>query len=100
MRTLVFIVLLSIASVSVSAQALCEKYAMDSSVFRKPIPAISHVKSSECLPVYVVPQNYYAQHLGFFCRQELILQRAKIPMIFRLGSVEQSNYFEEKPGYK
>jgi len=48
----------------------------------------------------LIPQNYYVQHLGFFCRQELKMQQAKIPITFRLGSMEQCNRLEQKPGYR
>lgn len=47
-----------------------------------------------------IPQDYYAQHLGFFCRQELKMQRAKVPVTFRVGSMEQCNRLEQKPGYR
>src|SRR4051812_27686989 len=48
----------------------------------------------------IVPRNYYTQHLGFFCRQELKMQQAKVPVTFRLGSMEQCNTLEQKPGYR
>ena len=48
-------------------------------------------------PVQVIPQNYYTQHFGVMCRQELILEKAtKIPFRFRLGSLQQCNYYEGK----
>ena len=48
----------------------------------------------------IIPQNYYTQHLGFFCRQELKMQQAKIPVTFRVGSMDQCNTLEQKPGYR
>lgn len=47
-----------------------------------------------------VPSDLYTHHLGFFCRQELKMQRAHIPVTFRLGSMNYCNYLEQKPGYK
>ncbi|MES2704790.1 MAG: hypothetical protein V4649_19270 [Bacteroidota bacterium] len=47
-----------------------------------------------------IPQNHYASHLGFFCRQELKMQKANLPVIFRVGRVEDCNRLEQKPGYK
>lgn len=44
----------------------------------------------------VIPGNYYTQHFGYFCRQELKLQQANIPVIFRLGSVEYCDWMEQK----
>jgi hypothetical protein len=52
------------------------------------------------LDVPVVPQNFYVQQLGFFCRQELKMQEAHIPLSFRLGSLEYCNWMEQKPGYR
>ena len=41
--------------------------------------------------------NYYASHLGFFCKKEIILERAaKIPIKFRLGSIEECDRMEGK----
>ena len=41
--------------------------------------------------------NYYASHLGFFCKQEIKFQKvAKIPIKFRLGSVEECDRMEGK----
>ena len=41
--------------------------------------------------------NYYASHLSFFCKQEIKFQKvAKIPIKFRLGSVEDCDRLEGK----
>ena len=41
--------------------------------------------------------NYDADHLAFFCRLELRLEKAtKIPVRFRLGDVQQVDYLEGK----
>jgi hypothetical protein len=52
-------------------------------------------KSRNC-----IPNNYYARHLGFFCRQELKMQQLHVPVTFRLGSTDYCNYLERKPGYR
>ena len=45
-----------------------------------------------------LPQNFYSQHLGFFCKQELRIQKAtKLPLYFRLGSKSYVDYLEKKP---
>jgi hypothetical protein len=46
----------------------------------------------------VLPQNFYKQHLGFFCRQEDLLQKkTKTNIYFRLGSKAYVDYLEQKP---
>ena len=45
----------------------------------------------------VLPADYYATHLPFFCSTELKLQKAlKFPVKFRLGSVEACDKLEGK----
>ncbi len=52
--------------------------------------------ASQLLRPLQVPANFYTQRLGFFCRQELKMQNAHIPVTFRLGSMENCNYLEQK----
>ncbi len=47
-----------------------------------------------------IPLDFYARHLGFFCREELKMQQIHVPITFRVGSMDQCNYLEQKPGYK
>lgn len=45
----------------------------------------------------IIPDNFVTSEYGFFCRQELKIEKAtKIPIRFRLGSLEQCNYYEGK----
>ena len=45
----------------------------------------------------VIPSNFYTNNFGFFCKQELRIEKAtKIPLRFRLGSIQQCNYYEGK----
>jgi hypothetical protein len=71
---------------------------------------IGNVKSGErnqqtvdSIPSYglkraIVSPTYYINHLGFFCRQELKIEKAiSLPIKFRIGSIDHVNYLERKP---
>lgn len=46
----------------------------------------------------IIPSNFSMCTYGFFCRQELKVEKAtNIPIRIRLGSLEQCNYYEGKP---
>ena len=46
----------------------------------------------------VLPQNFYNQHLSFFCKKEVQLQKlTSLPVYFRLGSKDHVDYLEQKP---
>ena len=46
----------------------------------------------------VLPHNFYNQHLSFFCKKEVQLQKlTALPVYFRLGSKETVDYLEKKP---
>ena len=50
------------------------------------------------ISIKVLPQNFYKQNLGFFCKKEVQIQQAiKLPLYFRLGSKQHTDYLERKP---
>ena len=52
--------------------------------------SLKHVKQ-------IVPVDFYSCNIGFFCKKELLIEKAtKIPLRFRLGSLQQCNYYEGK----
>jgi hypothetical protein len=45
-----------------------------------------------------LPQNFYNQSLGYFCKKENQLQKiTKLPFYLRLGSKDYTDYLERKP---
>ena len=52
------------------------------------------------VPIQLLPQDYYAINLGFFCKTEIQVQKTlKIPLKFRLGSVSYCDAMEGKSPY-
>lgn len=53
-------------------------------------------------PVFfrLLPEDYYSKNLSFFCKKELQIEKiTKVPVRFRLGSLEQVNALEGKNKY-
>lgn len=66
----------------------------------KPVSTILLINKNIAKTINLQPflsPNYYAMQLGFFCKQEIKLEKiAKIPFKFRMGSVEDCDRLEGK----
>jgi hypothetical protein len=61
------------------------------SILPKPIAVIS--------PSMMIKPSFYCNNLGFFCKQEIKIQKIiKLPFVFRIGSVQEVDYLEGKRG--
>lgn len=64
----------------------------------QPFPAKNIIDSLKLYPLRVLPNNYYFNNIGFFCKKEIQIEKAtKIPFKFRLGSIDYTDYLEQKP---
>ena len=49
-------------------------------------------------PCPALAADFYARNFGFFCKKELQFEKAtKMPVRFRLGSLQYNDYLEQKP---
>ncbi len=76
--------------------------------FTTPTPTIGGIDSNKVVPfttvtfgmkrnVEALPASFYTNHLAFFCRKELQLEKAiNVPVKFRLGSLDYTNMLEGK----
>ncbi len=61
-------------------------------IINKPVFLLNPVSCS------VISADFYTRNFGFFCKKELQFEKAtKIPLRFRLGSLQYNNYLEQKP---
>jgi hypothetical protein len=51
-------------------------------------------------PIAAPGSSYYLSHLGIFCKEELKIENTlRIPVRLRLGSLQEVNRLEGKPGW-
>jgi hypothetical protein len=68
-----------------------------SAVFSKKLPVfVAKGIKSYGIATKPVPPDFYTHNFGFFCKQELNMHKAGIPVSFRLGNMEYCNMLEQK----
>jgi len=56
------------------------------------------IRSRLIIPRGTIVRNRYYENLGIACKAEFKLEKAtKVPFRFRLGSLQQTDYLEQKP---
>ena len=57
----------------------------------------AETKATQPLSINNIPADYYTKNMGFMCKKELQLEKnTKLPIRFRLGSLNYVNYLEGK----
>lgn len=68
------------------------------SKLQQPAIKMNPVVKLNPLTCSVISADFYTQGFGFFCKKELQFEKVtKIPLRFRLGSLQYNNYLEGKP---
>ncbi len=66
----------------------------------RPVMTVKLTDSLRLLPIRPLPEDFYNNQLGFFCKKEWQLEKlTKIPFRVRLGSLDYVNEMEGKNRY-
>jgi len=91
----VITIILAVASIQASAQGIkmpVSTPAEKADTLRKPVPTLLFS------PRPILAKDSYYQSLGAACKVEFKMEKAtKIPLRLRVGSLQQTDYMEQKP---
>ncbi len=93
MKVLIIVMSLQLLCLSGNSQVVKHKYNTGFTAIKNFQLSNNNDKKEE-----IIPRNFYAANLGFFCRQEIKMQKVHVPVTFRLGSMEFCNRMEGKVG--
>ena len=71
---------------------------VNSRVHPQPVHTARPVIKLNPLSCSIITADFYTQNFGFFCKKELQFEKVtKIPLRFRLGTLQYNDYLEGKP---
>jgi hypothetical protein len=79
-----------------SSAAFGQGIRIDTAAARQPMSTFATHPTINNKVGQVVPVDFYTQSFGFFCKQELKMEQAHVPVHFRLGSMDECNMLEGK----
>ncbi len=101
MKTIISAMLFLLIHTVSYSQSRLRAVAGDTSIYAKATPLMHTFDAGNTFQnKQPIAPDLYTQHLPFFCRQELKMKQAHVPVTFRIGSIDQCNYLEQKPGYR
>jgi hypothetical protein len=87
----------SVDSVSRQLQTTAPLFELYRQHYQGNFSNLLHSGDPEKPGIAVIKRSHYTDNFGFFCRKEFQFEaRTKLPLRFRIGSLQQCNYLEGK----